>query len=112
MDWETSILVQNLLGEEITLGEQLATFFDSKSSDVVYKIRPHNPIYLDESADLNFDTNVDPWIKDRVDADMICQYLNRFCLGGNNYGTPGQMIGFSEQPSCTLMDGSDSCRFK
>lgn len=44
-----------------------------KSSDVVYKIRPHNPIYLDENADLNFDPDVDPWIKDRVDADMICQ---------------------------------------
>jgi UDP-glucose 4-epimerase len=47
--------------------------FIFKSSDVVYKIRPHNPIYLDENADLNFDTDVDPWIKDRVDADMICQ---------------------------------------
>ena len=47
--------------------------FIFKSSDVVYKIRPHNPIYLDEHADLNFDTDVDPWIKDRVDADMICQ---------------------------------------
>jgi UDP-glucose 4-epimerase len=49
------------------------TKFIFKSSDVVYKIRPHNPIYLDENADLNFDTHVDPWIKDRVDADMICQ---------------------------------------
>jgi UDP-glucose 4-epimerase len=49
------------------------TKFIFKSSDVVYKIRPHNPIYLDENADLNFDTDVDPWIKDRVDADMICQ---------------------------------------
>ena len=35
MDWETSILVQNLLGEEITLGEQLGTFFESKSGDAV-----------------------------------------------------------------------------
>jgi len=49
------------------------TKFIFKSSDVVYKIRPHNPIYLDENADLNFDTAVDPWIKDRVDADMICR---------------------------------------
>lgn len=47
--------------------------FVFKSSDVVYKIRPHNPIYLDENADLNFDTRVDPWIKDRVDSDMICR---------------------------------------
>jgi hypothetical protein len=27
---------------------------------------------LDENADLNFDPNADQWIKDRVDADMIC----------------------------------------
>jgi len=47
--------------------------FIFKSSDVVYKIRPHNPIYLDENAELNFDPHVDPWIKDRVDADMICR---------------------------------------
>lgn len=52
------------------------TKFIFKSSDVVYKIRPHNPIYLDENSDLNFDPDVDPWIKDRVDADMICQSRN------------------------------------
>ncbi len=62
---------RNLLEKCIESGS--VTKFIFKSSDVVYKIRPHNPIYLDENADLNFDTDVDPWIKDRVDADMICQ---------------------------------------
>ncbi|MDP8224577.1 MAG: NAD-dependent epimerase/dehydratase family protein [Candidatus Lernaella stagnicola] len=47
--------------------------FVFKGSDVVYKLTPHNPIYLDENAPLNFDPNVDQWIKDRVDADMICR---------------------------------------
>jgi UDP-glucose 4-epimerase len=61
----------NLLDKCIEAGTVKKFVF--KSSDVVYKIRPHNPIYLDENADLNFDTAVDPWIKDRVDADMICQ---------------------------------------
>jgi len=49
--------------------------FIFKSSDVVYKIRPHNPIYLDEHADLNFDTDVDSWIKDRVDEDLEARHL-------------------------------------
>lgn len=49
------------------------TKFVFKSSDVVYKLTPHNPIYLDENAPLNFDPDVDQWIKDRVDADMICR---------------------------------------
>ncbi len=62
---------RNLLDKCLESGT--VTKFIFKSSDVVYKIRPHNPIYLDENADLNFDTDIDPWIKDRVDADMICQ---------------------------------------
>lgn len=47
--------------------------FVFKSSDIVYKLLPHNPIQLDEKADLNFDPDADQWIKDRVDADMICR---------------------------------------
>jgi UDP-glucose 4-epimerase len=61
----------NLLDKCIESGSVSKFIF--KSSDVVYKIRPHNPVYLDENADLNFDTDVDQWVKDRVDADMICQ---------------------------------------
>ena len=49
------------------------TKFIFKSSDVVYKLRPHNPVFLDENADLNFNPDADQWIKDRVDADMICR---------------------------------------
>ncbi len=49
------------------------TKFVFKSSDVVYKLTPHNPVFLDENAPLNFDPDVDQWIKDRVDADMICR---------------------------------------
>lgn len=47
--------------------------FVFKSSDVVYKLRADGPVYLDENAELNFDVDTDPWIKDRVDADMICR---------------------------------------
>lgn len=47
--------------------------FVFKSSDVVYKLTPDGPVYLDENADLNFDVDADSWVKDRVDADMICR---------------------------------------
>ncbi|MCZ7581927.1 MAG: NAD-dependent epimerase/dehydratase family protein [Deltaproteobacteria bacterium] len=47
--------------------------FIFKSSDVVYKLRPRNPVFLDENADLNFDPDADQWVKDRVAADMICR---------------------------------------
>lgn len=51
MDWETSILVQNLLGEEVTLGEQLATFFDSKNGDVVNGIKNGEAVVLSATRD-------------------------------------------------------------
>ncbi|MDP8257107.1 MAG: NAD-dependent epimerase/dehydratase family protein [Candidatus Alcyoniella australis] len=67
----------NVLGTKALIEQCLKTKginkFIFKSSDVVYKLRPHNPILLDENADLNFDTGADQWIKDRVDADMICR---------------------------------------
>ena len=47
--------------------------FIFKSSDVVYKLTPSGPVYLDENAPLNHDMAADQWIKDRVDADMICR---------------------------------------
>lgn len=49
--------------------------FIFKSSMVVYKIRPHNPVLLDENAELNLDPMADPWIKNRVDADMVCRSM-------------------------------------
>ena len=47
--------------------------FIFRSSDTVYKIRAHTPILLDEEADLNFDPNASQYVRDRVDADMICR---------------------------------------
>jgi UDP-glucose 4-epimerase len=49
------------------------TKFLFKSSSVVYKVRPYNSVLLDEDSDINFDPDVPPWIKDRVDADMLCR---------------------------------------
>lgn len=49
------------------------TNFIFKSSGIVYKILPHGDVYLDEESDLNFDGDTDQWIKDRVDADMLCR---------------------------------------
>ncbi len=43
------------------------------SSWDVYRLKPHNPVLLDERADLNFDQRANPWIKERVDADMQCR---------------------------------------
>ena len=51
MDWETSVLVQNLLGEEITLGEQLGTFFDSKSGDAILGIKNGESIIFSAAQD-------------------------------------------------------------
>lgn len=47
--------------------------FIFQSSDSVYKIRPWNAILLDEEADLNFDHEASQYVRDRVDADMICR---------------------------------------
>ncbi len=58
---------------ERCIATQTIQKFIFKSSNTVYKLRPHNPVFLDENADLNFDTDADQWIKDRVDADMICR---------------------------------------
>jgi nucleoside-diphosphate-sugar epimerase len=47
--------------------------FVFRSSDAVYKIRAGSPILLDEEADLNFDPDASQYVRDRVDADMICR---------------------------------------
>ncbi|HDH97242.1 MAG TPA: NAD-dependent epimerase/dehydratase family protein [Proteobacteria bacterium] len=51
------------------------TKFVFKSSDIVYRLKPTNPVYLDENAELNFDPHADQWIRDRVGADMICRAM-------------------------------------
>ncbi|RKY08749.1 MAG: hypothetical protein DRP56_03640 [Planctomycetota bacterium] len=65
MDWETSVLVQNLLGEEITLGEQLGTFFDSKDplSDVVHGIKNGESVIFSAARDF-------PLISDSIWSSM------------------------------------------
>lgn len=47
--------------------------FIFKSTIFVYKLKPDSPTVIDESGDLNFDPNAPQWIKDRVDADMLCR---------------------------------------
>ncbi len=67
----------NVVGTKMLIDKCLetrqVTKFIFKSSHLVYKIRPHNPVMLDEEADLNFDKDAPQWIRDRVDADMICR---------------------------------------
>ena len=62
---------KNLL--DMCVENQLIRKFVFKSSHIVYKIKSENPVLLEEEADLNFSNDVDPWVRDRVDADMICQ---------------------------------------
>lgn len=47
--------------------------FIFRSSEMVYKLRAHTPMLLDEEADLNFDPDASQYVRDRVDADMICR---------------------------------------
>lgn len=66
----------NVEGTKAILDKSLETpqikKFIFKSSSTVYKIRPHNSVTLDEDAELNLDSDAPQWIKDRVDADMLC----------------------------------------
>lgn len=39
MDWETSVFIENLLGENLTLGEKLATFYQGQSGGKHYAVR-------------------------------------------------------------------------
>ena len=62
---------KNLL--DMCIENHLIKKFIFKSSHIVYQIKSDNPVLLDEDADLNFSKDADPWIRDRVDADMICR---------------------------------------
>jgi len=62
---------KNLL--DTCIENQLIKKFIFKSSHIVYQIKADNPVLLDEDADLNFSKSADTWIRDRVDADMICR---------------------------------------
>ena len=39
MDWETSVFIENFLGENLTLGEKLATFYEGSSGGKYYAVR-------------------------------------------------------------------------
>lgn len=39
MDWETSVMVENLFGTDVTLGEKLGTFFSYTSGDKSYGVK-------------------------------------------------------------------------
>jgi len=39
MDWETSVFIENFLGENLTLGEKLATFYEGPSGGKHYAVR-------------------------------------------------------------------------
>ncbi len=67
----------NMVGTRnmIEMSEQVPSVkkFVYRSSHAVYRADPMNPVFLDEEADLNFDTDASRWIKDRVDADLYCR---------------------------------------
>jgi len=44
--------------------------FIFRSSHIVYRVDPLNPVFLDEDSELNFSVKADRWVKDRVDADL------------------------------------------
>jgi UDP-glucose 4-epimerase len=62
---------KNLLDRCLESGHVRKFIF--RSSDTVYKVRANTPILLDEEADLNFDPDASQYVRDRVDADMICR---------------------------------------
>lgn len=43
------------------------------SGCLVYRLRPWTSAMIDESAELDFDPGSDPWLKSRVDTDMVCR---------------------------------------
>ena len=47
--------------------------FIFRSSHAVYRADPMNPVFLDEQADLNFAPDADRWVRDRVDAELLCR---------------------------------------
>jgi len=58
---------------EFALDTESIRTFVFHSSHIVYRADPLNPVYVDEEAELNFDIDATRWIKDRVDADLLCR---------------------------------------
>jgi len=67
----------NVVGTKMLIDKCLETKqikkFIFKSSYVVYKVKAHNPVLLDEETELNFDKDAPQWLRDRVDAELICR---------------------------------------
>jgi UDP-glucose 4-epimerase len=60
---------QNVLNFSLEI--ETITKFVFRSSHIVYRADPLNPVYLDEDSELNFSVKADRWVKDRVDADLF-----------------------------------------
>jgi nucleoside-diphosphate-sugar epimerase len=43
------------------------------SGCLVYRLRPWTSAVIDEEAELDFDAGADPWLRARVDTDMVCR---------------------------------------
>lgn len=43
------------------------------SGCLVYRLRPWTSASIDEDAELDFDAGADPWLRARVDNDMVCR---------------------------------------
>lgn len=67
----------NVLGTKNMLDKAIETpgitKFIFKSSGIVYRVLAHGDVVLDEESDLNFEESANRWVKDRVDADMLCR---------------------------------------
>ena len=51
MDWETSVFIENFMGEDLTLGEKLATFFYGANGDGTYSGIKNGDIFKLDPAD-------------------------------------------------------------
>lgn len=60
---------QNILS--FALEHETIRKFIFRSSHIVYRVDPMNPVFLDEDSELNFSVKADRWVKDRVDADLF-----------------------------------------
>lgn len=69
MDWETSLLVENLLGEEVTLGEARGTFDEN---GVLTSLKPAFPgASLREAERANFGLDFGHWIDQGVPGHQV-----------------------------------------
>ena len=68
-----------MLIDHATQSESVKKFI-FRSSHQVYRLTSQSSVFLKEESDLNFEASANQWIRDRVDADMLC----RAHMGGPN----------------------------